>query len=299
MNKITTCILVGMALSVPMMTTSCSLVSGAVSKISSVDMSKYPGLSTVAKAQENMMADYRQSADLILQSRLAALEALKLDAEAYAETDKAGESYDKAKEIAEQAQDYIKKTQAEQQNLQNTTDWDVCNKAVSNTKAVDDFVRESNAALAGAVSGANSSIAASNAQGDAHNLAAVQHVDGAKTKIAESYGLLQKAQLKEAELAVKASAQSYALVKGMEGASVVDKAALGITFRPIAFFLTGLPTEISDQNKIKEMWQEHAKQVQGLVLPKPVQLPNLAAAKSSGAKVMKALAGGAAPKFSF
>lgn len=277
--KITPYVFAALMLAAPMYLNSCSVVS----QVRSVDVSSIPGLSAVAKAQDGMMAEYGQSAQLLLKSRLAALEALQLDAEAIADAKKAGDEYDKAKGIAAKAKDMMAGVQAQMTNLQNKPDMDTISKAIEETKGVDDFVKEANNEMAAIAGNANAGIAAQNAKGDKLVLAAMQHVEGANTKIAESYGLLQDAQMKEAELVLKATTQSAALVKGMESASALDKAALGIQFRPIVYFLTGLPDELSEQETIKGMWQEHADTVAGIKLPSRKQLPDVKAQAAKAA----------------
>lgn len=284
--KITPYVFAALMLAAPMYLNSCSVVS----QVRSVDVSSIPGLSAVAKAQDGMMAEYGQSAQLLLKSRMAALEALLLDAEAIADAKKAGDEYEKAKKIADDTKDLMTGVQAQMTNLQNKPDMDTISKAIEETKGVDDFVKEANNEMAAIAGNANAAIAAQNAKGDKLVLAAMQHVEGANTKIAESYGLLQDAQMKEAELVLKATTQSAALVKGMESASALDKAALGIQFRPIVYFLTGLPDELSEQETIKGMWQEHADTVAGIKLPSRKQLPDVKApAAKAAAAVTKSV----------
>ena len=271
--KITPYVFAALMLAAPLYLNSCSVVS----QVRSVDVSSIPGLSAVAKAQEGMMAEYGQSAQLLLKSRIAALEALQLDAQAIADAKQAGDEYEKAKSIAAKAKDMMAGVQAQLTNVQNKPDMDSISKAIEETKGVDDFVKEANNEMAAIAGNANAGIAARNAKGDKLVLAAMQHVEGANAKIAESYGLLQDAQLKEAELVLKATAHSAALVKGMESASALDKAAMGIQFRPIVYFLTGLPDELTEQETIKSMWQEHADTVAGIKLPARKQLPDVKA----------------------
>lgn len=277
--KITPYVFAALMLAAPMYLNSCSVVS----QVRSVDVSGIPGLSAVAKAQEGMMAEYGQSAQLLLRSRMAALEALQLDAQAIADAKQAGDEYEKAKSIAAKAKDMMAGVQAQLTNLQNKPDMDTISKAVEETKGVDDFVKEANNEMAAIAGNANAAIAAQNAKGDKLVLAAMQHVEGANTKIVESYSLLQDAQLKEAELVLKATTQSAALVKGMESASALDKAVLGIQFRPIVYFLTGLPDELAEQETIKGMWQEHAETVAGIKLPSRKQLPDVKAPAAKAA----------------
>ncbi len=282
--KITPYVFAALMLAAPLYLNSCSVVS----QVRSVDVSSIPGLSAVAKAQDGMMAEYGQSAQLLLRSRMAALEALQLDAQAIADAKQAGDEYEKAKHIADKAKDMMDGVQAQLTNLHNKPDMDTISKAIEETKGVDDFVKEANNEMAAMAGNANAAIAAQNAKGDKLVLAAMQHVEGANTKIAESYGLLQDAQLKEAELVLKATTQSAALVKGMESASALDKAALGVQFRPIVYFLTGLPEELTEQETIKGMWQEHADTVAGIKLPSRKQLPDVKAqAAKAAASVAK------------
>lgn len=271
--KITPFVAAAVLLSAPLYLNSCSVVSQA----RKVDVSSIPGLGAVLKSQDAMMEEYAASARLLLQSRLAALQALELDAQAYADAKKAGEEYEKAVKIATDVKDAIAKVNEEMTNIQNSPDMDAVSKAVANTKAADNLVKEGYNELSSMASNANAAIEAQNAKGDALCMAAVQHVDAANTKIADSYALLQDARLKEAQLTVKAAAQSTALVKAMEGASALDKAALGVSFRPIVYFLTGLPDEFEEQNTIQSMWDEHATQVTGLKLPSRKQMPDVKA----------------------
>ena len=109
--------------------TSCSLVGQAVSSVRGIDMSNIPGLDLLAKAQEGMMKTYGQSAELILRSRMAALDALVLDAEAIAANEKAGETYELATKIAANGKEKQKMLQAQIQNITNSQDMEVINKA--------------------------------------------------------------------------------------------------------------------------------------------------------------------------
>lgn len=278
--KITPYVFAALMLAAPLYLNSCSVVS----QVRSVDVSSIPGLSAVAKAQEGMMAEYGQSAQLLLKSRIAALEALQLDAQAIADAKQAGDEYEKAKSIAAKAKDMMAGVQAQLTNVLNSPDdVDVCRKAIEKTKEADALIQEGNNEVAAIKNKANNDIKAQNAKGDKLVLAAIQHVEGANAKIAESYGLLQDAQMKEAELVLKATTHSAALVKGMESASALDKAALGIQFRPIVYFLTGLPDELTEQETIKSMWQEHADTVAGIKLPARKQLPDVKAQAAKAA----------------
>lgn len=238
--------------------TSCSLVSQAVSSVRSVDMSQYPGLSLVAKAQEGMMETYGQSAKLILRSRLAALDALVLDAEAIAANEKAGDTYKLATKIAANGKEKQKMLQAQIENITNSQDMDVINKAKEETASVDAMIAEGYSELSKATSKTNADIAATNKKGDMYIAQSMQHQAAAEAKIVESHSLLQESQIMELKLAATAAAQTAVLVKGMSGASALDKGLLAIQFRPIMFFLTGLPEEFDQQNEVRTMWEEHA-----------------------------------------
>lgn len=238
--------------------TSCSLVSQAVSSVRSIDMSQYPGLNVVAKAQEGMMKTYGQSANLILRSRLAAVDALVLDAEAIAANEKAGDTYKLATKIAAQGKEKQKLLQAQIQNIANAQDMDVINKAKEETASVDAMIAEGYSELSKATSKTNANIAATNKKGDMYIAQSMQHQAAAEAKIVESHSLLQESQIMELKLAATAAAQTAVLVQGMSSASALDKAMLAIQFRPILFFLTGLPGEFDDQNEVRAMWEEHA-----------------------------------------
>lgn len=280
--KTTPFILAALMMAAPLCVNSCSVVN----QVRSVDMSKIPGLNAVAAAQKDMMAQYGTSARLLLQSRMAALEALALDAEAYADAKKAGEAYDKAVTIAKNARAKMAAVNEELTNIQNSPDLGALNKAVDNTKDAEDMVNKGYTELASIADNANAAITAQNNKGDKLKLAAVQHVEAANVKIAESYGLLQDARWTEAKLVGVAAVQSTALVKSMKNASPMDKVALGITFRPIVYFVTGLPEEFQEQGAIMDMWEEHAKQVSGLKLPARKQLPNVKAEAAKAATQM-------------
>lgn len=280
--KITPYIAAAVLLSAPLYLNSCSVVSQA----RKVDVSSIPGLGAVLKSQDNMMEQYASSSRLLLQSRLSALKALELDAQAYADAKQAGKEYDKAVSIAAAARSKMDEVNAELTNIQNKPDLDAVSKAIAKTKDVDDIVKEGYADLSAIAGTANAAVNAQNAKGDSLVMSAVQHVDAANASIAESYRLLQDAQWAEAQLTLTAVEQSNALVKAMEGASSLDKAALGVTFRPIVYFLTGLPDEFAEQGNIKDMWENHAQQVSGLKLPSRKQMPDVKAkAASAAAKV--------------
>ena len=240
--------------------TSCSLVGQAVSSVRSVDMSNIPGLDLLAKAQEGMMKTYGQSAELILRSRMAALDALVLDAEAIAANEKAGETYELATKIAANGKEKQKMLQAQIQNITNSQDMEVINKAKEETAAVDAMIAEGYSELSKATSKTNADIAATNKKGDMYIAQSMQHQAAAASKIVESHSLLQESQIMELKLAATAAAQTAVLVKGMSSASTLQKAALAVQFRPILFFLTGLPEEFDQQNEVRAMWEEHAAQ---------------------------------------
>lgn len=267
--------------------TSCSLASQAVSSVRSVDMSKYPGLSAVAKAQEGMMKTYGQSATLILRSRMAALDALILDAEAVAANEKAGDTYEKATKIAANGKETQKMLQAQIENITNSQDMEVINKAKEETAAVDSMIAEGYNELAKATSKTNADIAATNKKGDMYIAQSIKHQAAAEAKIVESHSLLQESQIMELKLAATAALQTNALVKGMGGASTLEKSVLAITFRPILFFLTGLPEEFDKQNEVRAMWEEHAAKSDIKLKSKKVgsikQVTAKAAEKLSGA----------------
>lgn len=277
--KITPYIAAAVLLSAPLYLNSCSVVSQA----RKVDVSSIPGLGAVLKSQDGMMEQYASSSRLLLQSRLSALKALELDAQAYADAKQAGKEYDKAASIAAAARSKMDEVNAELTNIQNKPDLDAVSKAIAKTKDVDDIVKEGYADLSAIAGTANADINAQNAKGDCLVMSAVQHVDAANASIAESYRLLQDAQWAEAQLTLTAVEQSNALVKAMQGASALDKAALGVTFRPIVYFLTGLPDEFAEQGNIKDMWENHAQQVSGLKLPARKQMPDVKAKAASAA----------------
>ncbi len=238
--------------------TSCSFVSQAVSSVRSIDLSQYPGLNVVASAQKGMMNTYSQSAMLILRSRMAALDALVLDAEAIAANEKAGDIYNMATKIAADGKEKQKLLQAQIKNITNSQDIDVINKAKDETASVDSMIAEGYSELSKATCKTNASIANTNKKGDMYIAQSMKHQAAAKAKIAESYSLLQDSQIMELKLAAVAAAQTTALVNGMSGASTLDKAILAVQFRPIIFFLTGLPEEFNQQNEVCAMWEEHA-----------------------------------------
>lgn len=238
--------------------TSCSLASQAVSSVRSVDMAQYPGLDIVAKAQGGMMETYGQSAKLILRSRMAALDALVLDAEAIAANEKAGNTYELATKIAANGKEKQKQLQAQIENITNSQDMDVINKAKEETAAVDAMIAEGYSELSKATSKTNADIAATNKKGDMYIAQSMQHQAAAEAKIVESHSLLQESQIMELQLAATAAIHTNALVKSMNSASALDKTLLATQFRPILFFLTGLPEEFDQQNEVRAMWEDHA-----------------------------------------
>lgn len=290
--KVSHIVVAALAVSAPLTMNSCSVVS----QIRSVDLAQFPGMDGISKAQEEMMQQYGESTRLLVQSRVASLEALELDATAYAESKKAGDEYKKAVKIASNAKKMMNDLNAQLTNLQNKPDLSAVNKAVEVSDDAQEIVQEGYASLSEMAGSANASIAAQNKKGDKMVMAAYNHVAGANNKIAESYGLLQNAQLAEGKLVVTAAAQSAELIKSMKGASSMQKAALAITFRPIVYFLTGLPDEFNTQDDIRNMWQEHAKQVDGLKLPSAVQMPSVkTAAVDAGKSLLKEIT----PSFGF
>ena len=242
------------------MTTSCSMVSQAISSVRSIDMSQYPGLSLVSKAQDGMMETYGQSTKLILESRLAAVDALVLDAEAVAANEKAGDVYEDAKKIAARGKEKQKLLKAQIQNITNAQDLDGLSKAKEETDSVDKMVAEGYSLLSSATKSTNAKIAATNKKGDMYIAQSMQHQAEAARMIEKSYSLLQDAQIMELQLAATAVAQSAIIVKSMEGASALDKGLLAVQFRPILYFITGLPGEFDDQNAVKAMWEQHSAQ---------------------------------------
>lgn len=240
------------------MLTSCQVVS----QIRSIDMSQYPGLDIIANAQKGMMKTYGESTRLILESRLAALDALILDAEAIAANKKAGEVYSIATRIAADGKEKQKLLQAQIQNITNAQDLSAISKVKEDTKGVDEMIAEGYNKLAGATSDTNAKIASTNRKGNMYIARAMKHQAEAEVKIAQSYSLLQDAQIMEAKLAVLASVHSVKLIKAIKKASSLDKALLATQFRPILFFLTGLPEEFEQQEAVREMWDEHAQKSQ-------------------------------------
>lgn len=242
------------------MFTSCSLVSQGVSLVRSVDLSQYPGLNALNDAQAGMMKEYSKSTKLILQSRLAAVEALVLDAEAVAANNKGASVYSQATKIAANGKEKQKQLQAQIQNITNAQDLDAINKVKSETDGVDKMIAEGYSELSRATSSTNAKIAATNKKGDMYIAQAMQHQAAAVKKIQQSHSLLQDAQIMELQLAATAAMQTKTLVDAMAGASSVEKGLLAVQFRPILYFLTGLPGEFEEQEAVKAMWEEHSAQ---------------------------------------
>lgn len=246
------------ALSAGTVVSSCSMVNQAISSVRSIDMSKYPGLDIVANAQKEMMEEYSMSTKILLQSRLAAVEALILDAEAIAANEKAGDIYASAKKIAANGKDKQKLLLAQIENITNAQDMDAIDKVKEATAGVDAMIAEGYSELSKATRSTNAQIAATNRKGDMYIAQAMQHQADATNKIVQSHSLLQDAQIMEVALATKAALQSTSLIKSLEGASTLEKGLMAVQFRPIIYFLTGLPDEFAEQDNIKAMWEEHA-----------------------------------------
>ena len=249
-------VLAGM--SVGTVVSSCSMVNQAISSVRSIDMSKYPGLDIVANAQKGMMEQYAQSTKLLLQSRLAAVEALVLDAEAIAANEKAGDIYSSAKKIATNGKDKQKLLLAQIENITNAQDMDAIDKVKEATSGIDSMIAEGYSELSKATKSTNAQIAATNKKGDMYIAQAMEHQAEAANKIVQSHSLLQDAQILEVALVTKAALQSASLIKSLEGASAIEKGLLAVQFRPIIYFLTGLPDEFAEQDNVKAMWEEHA-----------------------------------------
>lgn len=269
--KVTPILCGALLMTAPLYLNSCAVVE----QVRNVDMSSIPGLSIIADAQQGMMDSYAQSTKLLMRSNRAALDALILDAQAYADAKKAGEEYDKAVSIRKRGEEMLREIDEQQQNLANKPDLDTMKKAHEMTEDVVALHREFNEMKAASAAGTNAQIASQNAKGDKLVMAAVDHVQGANVKIAESYELLQEAQMAECALVATAGVQAVQLIKAMESASPLQKAALAISFRPMVYFLTGLPGELDKQDEIKAMWEEHAKQVAGLTLPAAKTRPDV------------------------
>lgn len=246
------------AMSVGTVVSSCSMVNQAISSVRSIDMSQYPGLDIVANAQKGMMEQYSQSTKLLLQSRLAAVEALVLDAEAIAANEKAGDIYNSAKKIAANGKDKQKLLLAQIENITNAQDMDAIDKVKEATSGIDAMIAEGYSELSKATKSTNAQIAATNKKGDMYIAQAMEHQAEAANKIVQSHSLLQEAQIMEVALVTKAALQSASLAKSLEGASALDKGLLAVQFRPIIYFLTGLPDEFAEQDNVKAMWEEHA-----------------------------------------
>lgn len=246
------------AMSVGTVVSSCSMVNQAISSVRSIDMSKYPGLDIVANAQKGMMEQYSQSTKLLLQSRLAAVEALILDAEAIAANQKAGEIYNSAKKIAANGKDKQKLLLAQIENITNAQDMEAIDKVKEATSGIDSMIAEGYSELSKATKSTNAQIAATNKKGDMYIAQSMQHQAEAANKIVQSHSLLQDAQIMELKLVAEAALQSVSLIKSFEGASTLEKGLLAVQFRPIVYFLTGLPDEFEEQDAVKTMWEEHA-----------------------------------------
>ena len=246
------------AMSVGTVISSCSMVNQAISSVRSIDMSKYPGLDIVANAQKGMMEQYSQSTKLLLQSRLAAVEALILDAEAIAANQKAGDIYNSAKKIAANGKDKQKLLLAQIENITNAQDMDAIDKVKEATSGIDAMIAEGYSELSKATKSTNAQIAATNKKGDMYIAQSMQHQAEAANKIVQSHSLLQDAQIMELKLVAEAALQSVSLIKSFEGASTLEKGLLAVQFRPIVYFLTGLPDEFEEQDAVKAMWEEHA-----------------------------------------
>ena len=246
------------AMSVGTVVSSCSMVNQAISSVRSIDMSQYPGLDIVANAQKGMMEQYSQSTKLLLQSRLAAVEALVLDAEAIAANEKAGDIYNSAKKIAANGKDKQKLLLAQIENITNAQDMDAIDKVKEATSGIGAMIAEGYSELSKATKSTNAQIAATNKKGDMYIAQAMEHQAEAANKIVQSHSLLQEAQIMEVALVTKAALQSASLAKSLEGASALDKGLLAVQFRPIIYFLTGLPDEFAEQDNVKAMWEEHA-----------------------------------------
>ena len=229
------------------MMTSCSFISQGLASVRSLDISKYPGLDILCEAQEGMMKEYSRSTQLLLKSRLAAVEALILDAEAVAANNKGGSVYSSATKIAAKGKEQQKILQAQ-----------ILNITKSETEGVDEMIAEGYSELSRATATTNADIAATNKKGDMYIAQAMQHQAAAAAKIRESHSLLQDAQIAELELAATAVMHTTTLIDAMSGASSIEKGLLAVQFRPVLYFITGLPDEFAEQEKVKAMWEEHA-----------------------------------------
>lgn len=242
------------------MFTSCQLVGDAIGSVRSIDMSTIPGGEILVNAQKDMMEVYGQSTELILKSRLSAVNALVLDAEAVAANEKAGEVYESARKIAAQGREKQKMLQAHIENITNAQDFGELNKVKEETESVDKMIAEGYSLLSSATKDTNAKIAATNKEGDMYIAQSMQHQADAVKMIELSYSQLQDAQIMELKLAATAVAQTTTLVKAMEGASPLTKGLLAAQFRPILYFITGLPGEFAEQNEVCAMWEQHSAQ---------------------------------------
>ena len=168
------------------MMSSCSMVNQAISSVRSIDMSQYPGLDIVANAQKGMMEHYAQSTKLLLQSRLSAVDALILDAEAIAANQKAGDIYESAKRIAANGKDKQKLLLAQIENITNAQDLDAIDKVKEATAGIDSMIAEGYNELSKATSSTNAQIAATNKKGDMYIEQAMTHLAEASSKITSS-----------------------------------------------------------------------------------------------------------------
>lgn len=237
---------------------SCSGISSLIAKARGFDMSKFPGLDKVAESQDEMMQMYSQSSKLIVQSRLSAMDALVLDAKAAAANAKAGELYDRAMAIAKKGEESQRKLADQLETLQNKPDIDACQTVLETSKEYDQQIIDGNNELAAIAAGTNAEISKTNEGARQQVIQAMQHLADASTKISKSHSLLKDAQKEEIKLATIAVAHSAALTKALESADNLDKVSIASEFRPIIYFITGLPDEFEAQSNIRTMWEEHA-----------------------------------------
>lgn len=268
--------------------TSCNSIMSAVASAREVDLSKFPGLSNLQKEQEEMMAIYAESSRLLLSSQEAALDALQKDAEALQNSLQAGEAYDKAAKIAKATKARLDEIHDQLAVLVQKPDLDALQIAVELSNSTSKLCTDGYNKLAGIQAAGNAAIAKTNKQGDKLVMQAYQHLEEATANINKSYSLLQKARLAEVKLTGVAAAQSADLIKSLEGAGNMDKAGLALQFRPIIYFLTGLPDEIDQQASIASMWEQHAKD-SNIKLP-VVKIPSISdSTKKVSEKLTKAV----------
>lgn len=268
--------------------TSCNSIMSAVASAREVDLSKFPGLQNLQKEQEEMMAIYAESSRLLLSSQEAALDALQKDAEALQSSLQAGEAYDKAAKIAKATKARLDEIHNDLAVMNQTPDDDAIRKMMEKTPATMNLIAEHYNELAGIQAAGNAAIAKTNKQGDKLVMQAYQHQAEAAANINKSYSLLQKARLAEVKLTGLAAVHSTALVKSLESANAMDKAGLALQFRPIIYFLTGLPEEIEQQSSIASMWEQHAKD-SNIKLP-VVKIPSISdSTKKVSEKLTKAV----------